>query len=108
MSIFFPFYKKPKLRTFNYKPLYYDERKDAMKQRIERIKKEMEMQQNENAMEEKKDFEKSIRGSFRNNGPNGSTRDKLAKFNRTMMVVMIVLVVLIGIAYFVLSQWDKF
>ncbi len=44
MGIFFSF-KKPVIRQFNYTPRYYDAQKDEMKERRERIAKEMKKKQ---------------------------------------------------------------
>lgn len=37
MGIGFSFFKAPKHRVFKYQPLYFDERKEAMKERLERL-----------------------------------------------------------------------
>ncbi len=37
MAINFGFFRTPKHRVFNYQPLYYDERKEAMQERFERL-----------------------------------------------------------------------
>lgn len=45
MGFGFSFFKTPKHRVFNYQPLYYDERKEAMKERYERLQVEEESKQ---------------------------------------------------------------
>lgn len=37
MGLGFSFFKTPRHRVFNYQPLYYDEQKEAMKERLERL-----------------------------------------------------------------------
>ena len=106
----FPFFKQPTPRRFDHKPIYYDKQAEERKERYERIKHQMEMEEAEKkilngelteeakkpmtASEQHDEFEKSIRGSFRQNIPGGSSRDRLAKTNRTVMIVFAVLLLL--------------
>lgn len=45
------FLKIPSYKKFNYKPLYYSERKEALEERVEKIKRELEAEKNEDPKE---------------------------------------------------------
>ncbi len=102
MSFLFPILKQPKARQFNHQPIYYDKLKDERQQRYERIRKEMNMEQDPNMQESTsgRDFEKSIRGSFRKAVPGGSKIETVTKISRTVSIVCIVLIVVLVIVYF--------
>lgn len=108
----FPFFKQPTPRRFDHKPIYYDKQAEERRERYDRIRKQLEMEEAEKKLQQNgqqptegasapltasqrhDQFEKDIRGSFRENIPGGSRMDKLAKTNRTVMIVFAVLVVL--------------
>ena len=50
------FFQQPKIRKFNYQPIFYDERKEALKNKIDAAEREKEKEYVPGA---------SIRGSFR-------------------------------------------
>ncbi len=107
----FPFFKQPTPRRFDHKPIYYDKQAEERRERYDRIRKQLEMEEAEKkiqngeqpaagqecdltASQKHDQFEKNIRGSFRQNIPGGSNLDKLVKTNRTVMIVFAVLLVL--------------
>lgn len=64
MGLKLSFFRTPKNRVFNYQPLYYDERKEELEQRIARAKNEVKSEewaaQNEQQIEESA---KNIKGN---------------------------------------------
>ena len=88
MSIF----KLRKPRQFNLKPRYYDEHKERLQQSEERVRKQLNMEQ-ENAR--KHSFVDSIRGKFRE-----SLEDTKADKNSKMRMGIIIGVILVGIYLF--------
>lgn len=96
----FPFYKQTAPRQFDHKPIYYDKQKEEREERIKRVKKELGMDQEDS--KEKKDYEGHIRGSFNNAVPGGSSREKLAKTNRTVMIIFIALLAIILLVYYLI------
>ena len=95
----FPFFRQPTPRRFDHKPIYYDKQKEEREERIKRVKKELGMTDENN---EKKDYEQRLRGSFKEAVPGGSSREKMAKTNRTVMIIFIVLLIVVLIAYFLM------
>ncbi|MGL5012832.1 MAG: hypothetical protein ACRC6V_00890 [Bacteroidales bacterium] len=95
MGLFF-FYNQRKPRQFNHKPIYYDQRKEELEKRIQRVKREMG--------EEIKDeeFKPDLKGAFadqthhvrrrRENPDKGSSATNIRLF--------IILVILAILAYF--------
>jgi hypothetical protein len=55
----FSFYSVRKPRQFEHKPIYWDQRKEALEERIRKVKREMGVQ--EESLEE---YKPSIRGTF--------------------------------------------
>ena len=102
----FNFFKQPKPRQYNHVPIYYDKQKEERAERYERIRKEMEKEQAEKEgrapelRPERRDFEKDIRGSFRQAVPGGSRRDKIEKFSRIFFIVCAVLLLAVLLIYF--------
>jgi len=103
MSLLFPFLKQPKPRQFDHKPIYYDKLKEEREKRYERIKNEMNMAE-EPSQTPQHDFEKDIRGSFRKAVPGGSSREKMQKFSRIMIIVCIVMLLIVLFMYFRISS----
>ncbi|MBP5170821.1 MAG: hypothetical protein ILP04_02015 [Bacteroidales bacterium] len=99
MSLLFPFFKQPKPRQFDHKPIYYDKVKEERKERYERIRKEMNMAE-ESEKTVQRDFEKDIRGSFRKAVPGGSSREKMQKFSRIMIIVCVAMLLVVLFMYF--------
>ena len=99
MSFLFPILKQPRARQFNHQPIYYDKQKEEREQRYERIRKEMNMESNPEEKTVRRDFEKDIRGSFRQQVPGGSKIEKAAKTSRIISIVCLVLLIAVLIVY---------
>lgn len=96
MSIF-PFYNKQrKPRGFNHIPIFYDPKKEARKQREIKIKKELGMLKDEDKKEMNFDH---IKGSFRDNIPNGS---KIKRRNASNVRLVIIICLIVALLYFIL------
>ncbi|MCC8198662.1 MAG: hypothetical protein LIP06_08855 [Tannerellaceae bacterium] len=54
----FSFYNVRKPRQFEHKPIYYDPKKEAMEERISKIKREMGMEEAE------EEYKPSVKGTF--------------------------------------------
>lgn len=88
MGLFF--FKTPSHRVFNYQPLYYDERKEALEQKIESARKR---ENNEYVPGD------TIRKGFRRLQYE-SKRSSTSRRNRTITVV-VAAIILIALWYFV-------
>ena len=88
MSIF----KLRKPRQFNLKPRYYDEHKERLQQSEERVRKQLDMEVDN---QKKHSFEDSIRGKFRE-----SLEDTRSDKNSKMRMGIIIGVILVGIYLF--------
>ncbi|KGL55013.1 hypothetical protein HQ50_08000 [Porphyromonas sp. COT-052 OH4946] len=62
------FYKQRKPRSFDHKPIYYDQRRDELEKRIERIRREVEQEQAEqdgqSSSRDYSGYHPRIRGTF--------------------------------------------
>lgn len=62
------FYKQRKPRSFDHKPIYYDQRNDELQKRIDRIRREVEMEETEkngqSSTRDYSDYRPQIRGTF--------------------------------------------
>ncbi|MBQ7946309.1 MAG: hypothetical protein IJ280_06315 [Bacteroidales bacterium] len=103
MSFLFPILKQPRARQFNHQPIYYDKQKEEREQRYERIRKEMNMQAENEDKNVRQDFEKDIRGSFRKNVPGGTKIDQARKISNIVSIVCVVLLIALLIAYALIS-----
>ncbi|MDI3526812.1 MAG: hypothetical protein PWR03_995 [Tenuifilum sp.] len=85
----FKFFHIPKPKGFNYKPMYYDESKEAMREREERIRKELGLNSKDTP------FVPTIKGQFHKarKRPSGSSRQSNIR-------VLIILFILLLIVYF--------
>lgn len=54
----FSFYNNRRPRQYDHKPIYFDPHKEAMEERVRKIKKEMGL------IEQDEDFKPSIKGTF--------------------------------------------
>ena len=89
MSIF----KLRKPRQFNLKTRYYDEHKERLQQSEERVRKQLNM---ELENQKKHSFEDSIRGKFRE-----SLEDTRAEKNSKMRLGIIVGIIIVGVYLFI-------
>ncbi len=94
------FFKQSKPRKFDHQPIYYDAQKEARQERIQKAKAEMGLIEEK---ELKKDYEKTIRGSFREAVPGGSRTKR--KDNNKMLRIIVVLFVIILLAYLLVSRY---
>jgi len=85
----FKFFSVPKPRGFHYKPIYYDERKEEMRLREERIRKEMGL------TDKDKPFVPTIRGTFQN-----ARRLKRSASRQSSIRLLIIIIILLLISYF--------
>lgn len=85
-------FKLRKPRQFNLKPRYYDEHKERLQQSEERVRKELNMEQ-EN--KRKHSFEDSIRGKFKEN-----LEDTRADKNYKMRMGVLLGIIVIGLYLF--------
>jgi hypothetical protein len=85
MSIF----KLRKPRQFNLKPRYYDEHKERLQQSEERVRKQLNM---EVENQKKHSFEDSIRGKFRE-----SLEDTRADKSSKMRLGIIIGIIIVGV-----------
>jgi hypothetical protein len=85
-------FKIRKPRQFNLKPRYYDEHKERLQQSEERVRKQLDMEVDN---QKKHSFEDSIRGKFRE-----SLEDTRADKNSKMRMGIIIGVILVGIYLF--------
>ncbi|MGL4227207.1 MAG: hypothetical protein ACRC13_05365 [Tannerellaceae bacterium] len=99
MGLFF-FYQNRKPRKFGHKPIFYDERKEALEERVVKIKKELgEMPEEE--------FQPTVKGSFvegtshiKKKQMRGQTIDSRVSTNIRLAVILILLLILAGYLFF--------
>lgn len=97
------FFKQRKPKTFEHQPIYYDARKEAREERIQKIKADMGVIDEKGP---KKDFEKNIRGSFREAVPGGSRTNRQQNSNKILRILVVLCVVII-IVYFLVSRYAQ-
>ncbi len=86
----FTFFKTGKPKGFNYKPIYYNEQKEEMKEREARIKRELGLN------DEDTPFVPNIKGKFRSKRLN-----KYSQSRQSTVRILIILFLLLLAAYFV-------
>ncbi|HDP75032.1 MAG TPA: hypothetical protein ENN49_04045 [Bacteroidales bacterium] len=86
----FKFFSIPKPKGFRYKPIYYDEQKEEMREREERIRKELRL------TDKDKPFVPSIRGQFHR--ARKITKPSSRQSNIRLLIIIIILLL---ISYFV-------
>jgi hypothetical protein len=82
-------FRIPKPKQFKYEPIFYDERKEALKQREQQIKQELGI------ADETLPRISNIKGKFKSQFKRNKTADK--KSNVRLAIILVVLIVL---AYF--------
>ena len=87
------FFKLRKPRQFNLKPRYYDEHKERLQQSEERVRKQLNM---EVENQKKHSFEDSIRGKFRE-----SLEDTRADKSSKMRLGIIIGIIIVGVYLFI-------
>jgi hypothetical protein len=95
------FVNLPKSKQFRITTRFYDERKEAMREREERYRREME----ENNGEATSSYASGIKGSFRTAGRKGVVGDRtLADARRkSNMRLLYILIVLLALLYFIMK-----
>ncbi len=95
------FVNLPKSKQFRITTRFYDERKEAMREREERYRREME----ENNGEATSSYAFGIKGSFRTAGRKGVVGDRtLADARRkSNMRLLYILIVLLALLYFIMK-----
>ncbi len=96
MGLNFSFFRTPKHRVFNYQPLYYDERKEALQERIARAKGESERKN------EKYVPGKNIRHNFRKSFYESRKNSSSPAIIR--LIVLLSIVVLMVAIYYVFQS----
>jgi hypothetical protein len=85
----FTFFKTPKPKGFKYKPIYYNEQKEEMKEREARIKKELGLNDSDTP------FVPNIKGRFRS-----PRMQKYSQSRQTSVRFLIILFALLLLAYY--------
>jgi len=88
------FFHTPKNKKFNYSPRYYDEQKEELEKRVEQIKREMGVSDD--------DPDKPYVSSIRKGQMRGYLKKKSKQQRRSTARLVIILIVLILLAYFLL------
>ncbi|MCB8963799.1 MAG: hypothetical protein H6536_01995 [Bacteroidales bacterium] len=86
----FSFFKPTKPKGFNYKPIYYNEQKEEMKEREVRIKRELGLNDPDQL------YVPNIKGRFRANSPYRNSRS-----GRSTVRFLLILFALMLLAYFI-------
>ncbi len=96
------FFKLPQHRVFNHIPIYYDEVKDAQKEREARIKEELGLNEKDSQSDHSM-IESRIRGKMkqRHEPMFNVVRKEKAKSNRRILLIVLVL---LAIAYYLLKS----
>jgi len=90
------FIKLPEYNRFNYKPVYYDERKEALEQKIKEYK-------NQKDAAEKGEYKPDFKGKFKSS----YRKDITKKQKKAANLRLFVLIIFFGaIAYLILQKAD--
>lgn len=87
MGLNIPFFNQRKPRPFQLKPRYYDEHKERLAQSEERVRKELGMEQ-EKAADNNRGYEQRIRGKFMANIEDAKER-KNAKIRLSIIIAIL-------------------
>ena len=88
------FFKLQKHKRFNFVPRYYDERKEELKKKVEKINQEIEKVENSNVST----YVPNIKGQFRRYYRRSSSKSK----QHSNIRLIIIIIVLFLIAYYLL------
>ena len=88
------FLHTPKNKQFKFTPRYYDEQKEELENRIQKIKREMGV---ENLEDSDKPYVPNIKGQMR-----GYFKKNIEQKRKSTMRLIIILIVLFAIVYFLL------
>jgi hypothetical protein len=88
------FFRLAKPKTFNYKPVFYDEREEKLKERIEKIKRDM-------GEEKTEDYKPQIvRGSMRGYLKRSRTANRYSSLR-----LILIFAILLAIAYYIIVKF---
>jgi hypothetical protein len=87
------FIKLPRHKKFEYKPLYFDARKEALEERIKKIKREMEEDKN---VDPKDRIKREIEKKWQRN-------NYKQQINFSNIRIFVIFCVLVGIMYYLLK-----
>ena len=90
----------PKSKQFRITTRFYDPAKEAMREREERIRREMEQEHNSN---ENLSFSVGIKGQFRKANKNMNSKTVQEARKKSNMRLMYILIALIALIYFLLK-----
>jgi hypothetical protein len=93
------FVNLPKAKRFHITTRFYDERKEAMREREERIRRETA----ENNGEPVSSYGASIKGSFRTAGTRVNSRTIADARRKSNMRLLYIIIILLGILYFLMK-----
>jgi hypothetical protein len=96
------FFKQRKPRKFDHQPIYYDAQKEARQERLQKVRVELGLMDEKEL--KKEDYEKIIRGSFKDAVPGGS-RTKQKRDGGKTMRILVVLFIIIVVVYFLASRY---
>lgn len=99
MKIFSLFTKAPQHQRFNYKPRYYDPQKEEMKEREDRIKRELKLEEEQGLG----DYRSRISGSFH------AARKRSKKSSGTVGSSLLRLGIILFLVLFIIAyiQWGQ-
>ena len=88
------FFRLAKPKTFNYKPVFYDEREEKLKERVEKVKREM-------GKEKTKDYKPQIvRGTMRGYLKKSRTANRYSSLR-----LILIFALLLAIAYYIIVKF---
>lgn len=93
------FFKLPKIKQFEYKPRYYDERKEALDKRIAQIKAEMGITDDrpEGNKYFRGDYKTHIRGQMRSYFKQTRRQKRTSNFR-----LLVILLILLALAWYII------
>lgn len=106
MGLNFSFFKTPRHRVFNYQPLYYDEQKEKMDERVTDADRERAKREGIDWKNDRYIPGKSIRGSIRNVNEK-NRRHSMSPSTRRVVTIVSILILFV-LAYFVADYFGFF
>ena len=94
------FINLPKSRQFNIVTRFYDPQKEAMKEREERIKRELEQNDPDRPISS---YSAGIKGKFRNAGKFGNSKTFAEARKKSNMRLIYIVIILTALLYFFLK-----
>jgi len=91
------FFKTGTNRRFSFPARYYDERKEEMDQRYEKMREEVKKEQNLST-DQRQELKQIMSDSWRNNSYRVQSRNSIIRFS-VILVMLIILVVIFGYGF---------